>query len=255
MWHEPCPKRAMTAAVRIGTSGWQYRHWIGSFYPAGLPQERWLERYVREFDTVELNNSFYRLPQPAVFAHWGRRVPARFRFAVKASRYLTHVRRLNEPDEPLERLWTSARRLGERLGPVLYQLPPRWHPNPERLRAFLEAVPDADQAIEFRDRSWYRADVFELMTEADVALCLHDMAGSSSPIAPVGPFVYVRFHGSGERYGGRYTSQRLSAWADRMAEWAGAGVPVWAYFNNDIGGHAFRDADRLRAMVARRTGS
>jgi len=166
----------MSAPVRIGTSGWQYRHWAGDFYPAGLPQQRWLERYVQEFDTVELNNPFYRLPDARVFTAWGRRVPAGFRFAVKASRYLTHVRRLSDPDEPLERLWSRARCLGNRLGPVLYQLPPRWKPNHERLSSFLAALPDAPQAIEFRDRSWYVPVTFALLAEARVALCLHDMA-------------------------------------------------------------------------------
>jgi uncharacterized protein YecE (DUF72 family) len=244
----------MGASVRIGTSGFEYRHWSGSFYPADLPRERWLERYADEFDTVELNNPFYRLPAAGVFTSWGRRVPADFRFAVKASRYLTHIRRLREPAEPIDRLWSRARCLGERLGPVLYQLPPRWLPNHERLSDFLAAVPDAPQAVEFRDRRWYEPMTFALLEAAGVALCLHDMAGSATVRRPVGPFVYVRFHGSGAKYGGRYSSQALSAWADRIAGWSGDGLPVWAFFNNDIGGHAFRDADRLRTMVARRVG-
>jgi uncharacterized protein YecE (DUF72 family) len=244
----------MNASVRIGTSGWQYRHWAGSFYPAGLPQDRWLEHYVTHFDTVELNNPFYRLPEGSVFEAWARRVPPGFKFAVKASRYLTHVRRLRDPEEPLERLWVRARRLGDRLGPVLYQLPPRWNTNHERLRIFLDALPDEAQALEFRDRGWYGAETARLLEEAGVALCLHDMEGSATDPRPVGPFVYVRFHGSGTRYGGRYPHQRLSAWADRIIRWSKHGLPVWAYFNNDIGGHAFRDADRLRAMVLRRGG-
>ncbi len=242
----------MTASVRIGTSGWEYRHWRGSFYPADLPRDRWLEHYAAEFDTVELNNPFYRLPEAETFAAWARRVPPEFRYAVKASRYLTHLRRLREPAEPLERLWSRARRLGSRLGPVLYQLPPRWRPNPERLAAFVAAVPAAPQAVEFRDRRWYRPTTFELLRAADVSLCLHDMDGSETRPAPVGPIVYVRFHGSGARYGGRYSSQRLTAWADRVAAWAAEGLPVWAYFNNDIGGHAVRDAERLRRLVASR---
>lgn len=239
-------------SVRIGTSGWQYRHWSGSFYPTGLSQDRWLERYITEFDTVELNSPFYRLPAASVFEGWARRVPSRFRFAVKASRYLTHVRRLRDPEEPLERLWTRARRLGDRLGPVLYQLPPRWHPDHQRLRLFLDALPDEPQALEFRDPSWYGAETNGLLEQAGVALCLHDMRGSATGSRPVGPFVYVRFHGSGERYGGRYPHQRLSAWADGIGRWSKDGLRVWAYFNNDIGGHAPRDAERLREMVARR---
>jgi uncharacterized protein YecE (DUF72 family) len=243
----------MTSIVRVGTSGWDYRHWAGRFYPADAPHDHWLELYAREFDTVELNNSFYRLPEADRFVEWARRVPNGFAFAVKASRYLTHVRRLREPEEPLERLWTRARRLGGHLGPVLYQLPPRWRPNRTRLASFLDAVPRRKaQAIEIRDRRWYGPWLANALDAAGVALCLHDMPGSESRAEPVGPFVYVRFHGSGTKYGGRYTSQRLTAWADRIAAWAAAGSPVWAYFNNDIDGHAIRDASRLRTLLARR---
>jgi uncharacterized protein YecE (DUF72 family) len=172
---------------------------------------------------------------------------------VKASRYLTHVRRLNEPVEPLDRLWTRARRLGDRLGPMLYQLPPRWLPNADRLAAFLAALPSGrDQAIEFRDRRWYRPDIVDLVAEARVALCLHDMAGSAPEPKAVGPFVYLRFHGAGQRYGGRYSDAAIETWADRIAGWAEDGRPVWAYFNNDIGGHAVVDAERLRIAVRSR---
>jgi uncharacterized protein YecE (DUF72 family) len=243
----------MTAQVRIGTSGWEYRHWAGRFYPTDVPRDRWLEFYAARFDTVELNNSFYRLPPAEVFAGWSRRVPTEFVFAVKASRYLTHVRRLREPGEPIDRLWTRARRLGPRLGPVLYQLPPRWRPNLERLDAFLDAIPSgAPQALEIRDRRWYGPELARRLEDAGVGLCLHDMEGSASAPVPVGPLAYVRFHGAGARYGGRYSGQRLAAWADRIAAWAVAGLPVWAYFNNDVGGHAVVDAQRLREMVARR---
>ncbi len=243
----------MSARAWIGTSGFEYDHWRGEIYPRDVPRARWLETYAGWFDTVELNATFYRLPDAGAFERWAGRVPGRFRFAVKASRYLTHVRRLREPAEPIERLWSRASRLGSGFGPVLYQLPPRWLPNPERLADFLDAVPPRHpQAVEIRDRRWYRDDVLEQLEAAGVALCLHDMAGSASDPRPVGPFAYLRFHGAGERYGGRYPSQRLRAWADRIAEWAGAGLTTWAYFNNDIGGHAVRDADRLREMVARR---
>lgn len=242
----------MSARVRIGTSGWEYRDWKGRFYPSDLPKDRWLEFYAERFDCVELNASFYRLPAAEVFAGWKRRAPAGFVFAVKASRYLTHIRRLREPTEPLERLWSRARALEDRLGPVLYQLPPRWRPNPERLASFLAALPESPQVLEFRDAAWYRPDILAMVDEAEVAVCLHDMPGSSPPARRVGPLVYVRFHGAGAKYAGRYSSQRLSAWAGRMAAWASDGWPVWAFFNNDIGGQAVVDAARLRAMVERR---
>ena len=242
----------MIGTFRIGTSGWEYRHWAGRFYPRDVPRDRWLEHYATEFDTVELNNSFYRLPDAEQFARWGRRVPSGFRFAVKASRYLTHIKRLRAPEEPMERFWIRARHLGPRLGPVLYQLPPRWTPDLDRLGAFLRVVPTEPQAIEFRDRRWYAASTFELLDGAGVGLCLHDMPGAETPPRPIGPLVYVRFHGAGAKYGGSYSSQRLSAWADRIAHWALDGTPVWAYFNNDAAANAVGDAQRLRALVARR---
>jgi uncharacterized protein YecE (DUF72 family) len=224
----------MTAEIRIGTSGWQYAGWRGRFYPRELPVERWLEHYVATFDTVELNASFYRLQSATTYVAWRRRLPDTFRMSVKASRYLTHVKRLREPKEPLERIWSRARRLGVCLGPVLYQLPPRWHRNVERLEEFAALIPpDHPQAIEFRDPTWYHPDVDALLRRRGLARCVHDMHGSASPTTAVGPFVYLRFHGSGVTYGGSYSGQALSAWADRVLDWAEAGLPVWAYFNND----------------------
>jgi uncharacterized protein YecE (DUF72 family) len=236
--------------IRIGCSGWQYRHWRGRFYPRGLPVERWLDHYVREFDTVELNNSFYRLPQADAFAAWSRRVPPGFLFAVKASRYLTHLKRLREPREPLDRLWSRATELGGHLGPMLYQLPPRWDRNVERLREFVAALPARRRhAIEFRDPSWYHPEVYEVLAQAGVALCLHDMPGSATKPEPIGPFVYLRFHGAAGKYRGGYPGQALSAWARRLRGWADDGRACYVYFNNDVGGHAPRDAARLREML------
>jgi uncharacterized protein YecE (DUF72 family) len=244
----------MAGEVRIGCSGWQYRHWRGRYYPHDLPTDRWLEYYAAAFDTVELNASFYRLPEADTFAAWAARVPRGFTFAVKASRYLTHLRHLREPAQPLMRLWSRADKLGEHLGPMLYQLPPRWGMDLDRLAMFLDAVPDArPQAIEFRDVSWYVPSVLELLERGPVALCLHDMRGSAPPPAPVGPLVYVRFHGPTGRYRGSYSPQFLTAWADRLVEWATEGRPVYAYFNNDADGHALKDAVRLHELVARRT--
>lgn len=241
----------MTARIRIGCSGWEYGHWRGEFYPAALPRARWLERYAEVFDTVELNNSFYRLPSADAFASWGGRLPSGFAVAVKASRYLTHLKRLRDAREPLDRLWTRAVRLGDHLGPMLYQLPPRWQRNAERMAAFLQALPAGrDQAVEFRDPSWYHDEIYELLDRYRVALCLHDMPSSASPLRPVGPFVYLRLHGSGEPYGGRYTSAALDRWADRLRTWAADGRPGWVYFNNDIGGHAPRDAQRLWSALS-----
>ena len=239
------------AEFRVGCSGWQYRHWRGEFYPADLPVSRWLDFYAARFDTVEVNNSFYRLPEAATFRAWRERSPAGFLFAVKASRYLTHMKKLKDPEQPLELFFSRAGELGRKLGPVLYQLPPRWPVNLERLDAFLATLPPrVRHAIEFRNPSWYTPEVLRRLERARVALCLHDMAGSESAREPVGPFAYVRFHGSGARYGGGYPDEQLRDWAQWVRLRIREGRPVYAYFNNDVGGHAPRDAVRLREFVS-----
>jgi uncharacterized protein YecE (DUF72 family) len=235
--------------IRIGCSGWQYVHWRGLFYPAELPTSRWLEYYAERFDTVEINNTFYRLPEAPTFAAWAGRAPRGFLYAVKASRYLTHMKKLKDPREPIARFFTRARRLGATLGPVLYQLPPRWPVNVERLRAFVKRLPKQRlHAIEFREPSWYSDEVFAILNEHQIALCLHDMAGSASGKISVGPFVYARFHGA-QKYSGRYSDDVLEGWADWLRAQRRSGRPVYAYFNNDVGGHAPVDAARLRTLL------
>jgi uncharacterized protein YecE (DUF72 family) len=240
------------APLRIGCSGWQYKHWRGDFYPTELAPGRWLEYYAQRFDTVEINNTFYRLPEAQTFASWERRVPMRFVYAVKASRFLTHMKKLKDPEAPLDLFFTRAKRLGRTFGPVLYQLPPRWPVNLERLQIFLRALPKRQQhAIEFREPSWYSSETLVLLERYKVALCLHDMQGSASGRLAVGPFIYVRFHGT-SKYTGSYSDEALERWADWLTERLRANVPVYAYFNNDTGGHAPRDAVRLREAITRR---
>jgi uncharacterized protein YecE (DUF72 family) len=235
--------------ARIGCSGWQYKHWRGAFYPADLPQSRWLAYYASTFDTVEINNTFYRLPEASAFAAWKKGVPPQFVYAVKASRFLTHMKKLRDPEQPIERLFSRARMLGPTLGPVLYQLPPRWGVDLERLETFVRALPKRRRhAIEFRDPSWYIDDVFGLLARYGVALCLHDMAGSAIGRTAVGPFVYARFHGP-KKYSGRYDDRTLDAWAGWMTAQRRAGKAVYAYFNNDANAQAPRDALRLRARL------
>jgi uncharacterized protein YecE (DUF72 family) len=241
-----------SSGVRIGCSGWQYKHWRGDFYPADLPQSRWLEHYARRFETVEINNTFYRLPEAATFEAWRQRAPRRFLYAVKASRFLTHMKKLKDPEAPLELFFSRAQRLGRTFGPVLYQLPPRWPVNLERFEAFLKALPRRRlHAIEFREPSWYADEVLSLMARHRAALCLHDMRGSESGQRAVGPFVYVRFHGP-QKYGGRYPDATITNWAEWLADRMKDGRRVFAYFNNDTGGHAPRDAVRLRDAIAAR---
>jgi len=250
--------------IRIGCSGWQYRHWRRDFYPAELRQSEWFEFYAAHFDTVEINNSFYRLPDAETFARWREQAPQSFLYSVKASRYLTHMKKLKDAGDPLDRFFSNARELGRRLGPVLFQLPPRWPINLERFEAFLVALDQCTRAlrssgfsrrlryvVEFREPSWYDDRVFALMRRHRVAVCLHDMKGSASTKLVVGPFIYVRFHGR-TKYAGRYSDEHLDEWADWLAEHASQGTDVYAYFNNDVGGHAPRDAARLRARIAAR---
>jgi uncharacterized protein YecE (DUF72 family) len=240
----------MTAEVRIGCSGWQYKHWRGDFYPAELPAGRWFGHYARTFDTVEINNTFYRLPEAATFDTWREQAAANFLYAVKASRFLTHMKKLKDPEDPLARFFDNATHLGPRLGPILYQLPPRWPVNLERLEHFLRALPKRQRhTIEFREPSWYDERVYALLHKYKVALCLHDMRGSESPRIVPGRFIYVRFHFGSQKYGGRYDDRRLDEWADWLAERCAEGLDVFAYFNNDVGGHAPRDAVRLRDRI------
>jgi uncharacterized protein YecE (DUF72 family) len=236
--------------VRVGCSGWQYKHWRGAFYPADIPQTRWFEFYTSCFDTVEINNTFYRLPEAGAFAQWRARAPKGFLYAVKASRFLTHMKKLKDPVDPLERLFSRAERLGRTLGPVLYQLPPRWSVDIDRLATFVRALPKRRRhAIEFRDPSWYTREVFTLLDRHHVALCLHDMAGSATGRLAHGPFVYVRFHGP-QKYNGRYPDDVLAGWGDWLSAQVTHGRPVYAYFNNDMGAHAPRDAMRLRSLIS-----
>jgi uncharacterized protein YecE (DUF72 family) len=241
-------------AARVGCSGWEYKHWRGDFYPDTLPRTRWFEHYASVFDTVEINNTFYRLPEESTFAAWADRAPARFLYAVKASRFLTHMKKLKDPEEPLERLFSRMRPMGRHLGPVLYQLPPAWKLDRERLEHFLQALPPGVRHVmEFREPSWYADSVFEMLERHGVALCLHDMRGSATGRQRIGPFVYVRFHGASGQYSGAYPEDRLRQWSEWLQAQRTAGVDVYAYFNNDVGGHAPRDAVTLRTLLEQRT--
>jgi uncharacterized protein YecE (DUF72 family) len=233
----------------VGCSGWQYKHWRGDFYPDAIPASRWLEYYALHFDTVEINNSFYRLPEAHSFEAWRQRVPPGFLYAVKASRYITHMKKLKESREPVELLFSRVTSLNDALGPVLYQLPPRWPLNLERFKAFLRTLPPQfTHVVEFRDPTWYVEAVFDELNARGVSLCLHDMAGAATGLRLIGPAVYLRFHGPA-KYSGRYPSKRLATIAAWCAERLSERIPLYAYFNNDIGGHAPRDATRFRELV------
>jgi uncharacterized protein YecE (DUF72 family) len=238
------------AEIRVGCSGWVYKHWRGLFYPEGLPQTRWFERYAEEFDTVEINNSFYRLPKPETFDKWRNRAPLGFCYAVKANRFLTQARKLKDCEEPLERMMSAVRRLGDRLGPMLYQLPPKMNINLDRLESFLKIAPtDVTNVFEFRNSSWYIPETYALLDRYRAGFVVHDMPGSRSERIAVGPTVYVRFHGGEGKYWGRYSDEGLLSWTDWLVEQSHRGRPCWCYFNNDIHGHAIEDARTLKSMV------
>ncbi len=237
--------------VRVGTSGWIYKHWREVVYPVGLPVRRWLAYYTGLFDTVEVNNSFYRLPSEDTFRGWAGQVPPGFLFAIKASRFLTHMKKLKDPEQPLANVLGHASALGPHLGPVLYQLPPGWHVNLDRLRHFLAILPAGfTHVLEFRDPSWYVPEVRVALAEHGVGFCLHDLRNQPSPDWVTGPAVYVRFHGPTARaYAGRYGREQLKSWAGRIDGWRRAGHAVYAYFNNDDAGHAVANARELRALL------
>ena len=240
---------------RIGCSGWNYKAWRVAFYPKGLSSERWLDFYASRFDTVEINSTFYRLPERGTFAAWQAQTPKNFLFAVKASRFLTHMKRLREPREPLARLFSRASALGRQLGPVLYQLPGNFTIDLARLEAFLAALPRLSSGarirhvMEFRHPSWYVAETYHALRRHGVALCLHDKEGSEIDQPIDGPFVYVRFHGTSGRYHGSYGRRALTVWAHRLAEQMQDGRQIFAYFNNDPDAAAVDNALTLRSAL------
>lgn len=232
----------------MGTSGYQYDHWRGRFYPAGLPKVEWLPFYAGRFDTLEINTTFYGLPTAATFDKWRQLVPHDFLYAIKFSRYGSHLKHLKDPEETVGRFLDVARHLGATLGPILVQLPPRWRVNIRRLSVFLEAAPMRYRwAVEFRDPSWLCEDVFDVLRSRNAALCIHDLI-SDHPVVPTADWVYIRYHGAvpGRRYGRR----RLSAKAGLIEDLLSRGLDVFAYFNNDVSGFAVRDALLLKELLS-----
>jgi uncharacterized protein YecE (DUF72 family) len=234
----------------VGTSGWSYDHWEGPFYPEGLATGERLAYYARRFATVELNNSFYQLPAREQLEHWHHIAGDEFVFAVKASRYITHMKKLNDPEESLDRFLGRVEALGSALGPVLFQLPPRWHCNADRLASFLGQLPGGHRyAFEFRDPSWHVEEILAVLREACAAFCIYDLAGELSPKEVTADFVYVRLHGPEGPYQGSYDARALAGWAGAISAWRDQGLDVYCYFDNDEAGHAPRNAARLAEML------
>jgi uncharacterized protein YecE (DUF72 family) len=237
--------------VRVGCSGWQYADWRERFYPKGLPQRRWLEHYAQTFDTVEVNSTFYRLAKPDAVAGWVEQTPPDFVFAVKGSRYLTHMKRLLDRERGVERFYASIAPLAEspKLGPVLWQLPPNFTRDDERLDAWLEALPPGRHAVEFRHETWFEPEVYGILHAHGAALAIgDDPRRVEVPHVVTAEWTFVRLHYGHRGRRGNYSASELEEWAARVRDLATHGE-VYAYFNNDWEGFAVANAKRLRRLL------
>ena len=242
--------------VFVGTSGYNYRHWWdGVFYPRTLPQKGWLEFYSQFFDTVELNVTFYRLPNRKTFEGWYQRTPGHFLFSIKGSRFITHIKRLRDCQKPVEAFFDHAQGLREKLGVILWQLPPNFKLNLERVKEFCDLLGDISasnpirQAFEFRDRSWFCSEIYGLLEEHNFSLCL-----AHSPVLPsvertTADYIYIRFHGGESLSGPNYSEGELRDWSKRIGGWLRGGLDVYSYFNNDAFGFAVKNASALRELL------
>ncbi|NVM21592.1 MAG: DUF72 domain-containing protein [Desulfobacterales bacterium] len=239
----------MERNIRIGTSGWNYPHWKELFYPVNCPKSRWLEYYAEHFDTVELNATFYRLPKPKTFENWRRRTPDHFLWAVKANKYITHTKRLKEPKEPLRRLYTAASGLEEKLGPILFQLPPSLAFDEEKFEDFCRSLNLSQRhALEVRHPSWISDRLFAILKKYNIAFCIADTAGRFPYHEVVtSDFIYIRLHGSKKLYASEYSDEEIQGWADKIRKW---GKPACIYFDNDFEGYAVKNAKRLKEILA-----
>ncbi len=236
--------------LQIGTSGWVYKHWMGIFYPLHLPSNQQLSFYAQNFSTVEINFSFYRLPERSVFEGWREQTPSGFLFAVKGSRYLTHMKKLKDPQEPLSRLMERVEGLQEKLGPILFQFPHTWHLNLERLQSFLELLQTYGEqrfTFEFRHSSWLIPQVYKLLENAGVALCLPVSPTVPLDVRLTAPWTYIRMHTG--QYGVGYSDEELSIWANRIRLFLQQETDVYIYFNNDPDGYAIHDAQHLCRLL------
>ena len=238
--------------IFIGTSGWHYPHWVGPFYPKKLPGSDFLSFYTRYFHTVEINNTFYHLPSLEALNAWREETPKDFLFSCKASRFITHMKKLKDPEQSIQKFFQAIQELRPKLGPILFQLPPRWKLNVERLDRFLRTLPQQHRyAFEFRDESWFHPESYDLLTRHGASLCLYHLAGRVAPIEITAGFVYIRLHGPGGSYQGRYGLKGLRLWGHRCVEWSQIGKDVYCYFDNDEAGYAVKDALALQNLIGR----
>lgn len=240
----------MSLDLRIGASGYHYKHWVGPFYPPGTSTDQMLEYYARHFDTLELNNTFYKLPSIQAFEKWRDSTPPNFVFAVKGSRFITHMKKLKDPKNAVENLLPRAEHLGKKLGPFLFQLPPGWAVNLDRLRGLLEILPRRHRyAFEFRDQSWLTPQVNRVLARFNAAFCIYELAGFETPLEITADFSYVRLHGPGGQYQGNYSRARLRRWARWIEQQGKTLKAIYVYFDNDQAAYAVKNALTLREMV------
>jgi uncharacterized protein YecE (DUF72 family) len=233
--------------IRIGTSGWYYEHWKELFYPKDLAKSKWFEFYAKQFDTVELNNTFYHLPKEQSIKRWEEIAPENFVYAVKANRFITHIKKLNDVSESLTLFFDRIDLLKNHLGVILYQLPPNMHFDIERLEAFLKLLPKEKSSVfEFRHKSWYCDETYKLLEKSGVGFCIHDMPGKESPRVVTSDIIYVRFHGTSGRYSGDYLESQLQDWATWLAEQTKKARTIYIYFNNDAHAFAIKNAKQLK---------
>jgi len=238
------------AKAFIGTSGWVYPHWQGFFYPKDLPEKNWLAFYSKSYKSVEINSSFYHSMARKVYEGWNQKVPNDFVFAIKSSRFITHVKKLKDCQEPLERLLDESSGLEKKRGVILFQLPPRWKADVKRLMSFSASFPkEVRFAFEFRDESWLADDILKILEKKNCALCIQDSPYWPSREVITANFVYLRFHGGRLLYTSNYSDKELSKWAEKIKKWLDQGLDVFAYFNNDAMGYAIENAKTLEEMV------
>jgi uncharacterized protein YecE (DUF72 family) len=236
--------------IYIGTSGWSYKHWIGTFYPEEIKDSEQFSYYLRDFQTVELNSSFYHLPSKETFVNWRKKTPADFLFAVKASRFITHMKKLSGGKETIADFFRNVSGLKEKLGSILFQLPPGWKVNAERLQEFLKSLPKKYRyTFEFRNATWYTDEVFDLLKKYNCAFCIYELEHHQTPMQLTADFVYVRLHGPEGKYAGNYSESVLKKWADQCNGWKKSGKDVFVYFDNDQLGYAAFNAITLKKLV------
>lgn len=241
----------MTPAIHIGTSGWHYKHWVGTFYPAKTPASKMLAYYYERFDTVELNNTFYRLPKQPALENWRESTPPHFHFAAKGSRFITHMKKLKDPESAITKYFDAIDVLQQKLGPILFQLPPNWEVDTERFEHFLNALPKHHRyAFEFRNPTWDTPAIYDLLSRRRAGYCMFDLAGYQSPLHISSDLVYIRLHGPGGKYQGSYSDDSLRKWAARIRKWRAEQHSVYVYFDNDQAGYAAFNALRLKELLS-----